>query len=168
MGYRLVMESPKGPRGLTRVYTQARTAALRAVGGLWFEEILPLHFTSSAPSMYRYKKRTEGHQRKKRRLYGHNLPNVFSGNMRRRMLGKQPRVVVKKGQATMSWRGLPRYAYVVDSMQIAEYGKSKGKVILVQRPNKAAELTAINKADATILGKKYKHAFLEYLKLHRK
>jgi hypothetical protein len=141
-------------------YSKARRSALKSVGGLWYEDILPLHFEMSAITKYRYVKRTDDHLRKKRRRYGHERPNVFTGRLRDKMLGKMPRVRVTKEGMKIVWGGLPRYAYVTSTIETITTKGGDVRAVVVKRPDKGAELTAVNKADRVVLGRRFKEEFL--------
>lgn len=45
-------------------------------------ERLPQHFTSEGYNLYGYESRTTAYNKRKQKKYGHQLPNVYSGDMR--------------------------------------------------------------------------------------
>jgi hypothetical protein len=52
------------------------------MGEYWHDQIRPKHFKMSAFGEYKYAKRTEKYEKRKRRKYHHNLPLVFTGKSR--------------------------------------------------------------------------------------
>lgn len=204
MAYRLTLQSPKGPRGLRKQYQAAREDALREAGAMWCREILPGHFTAGGGTKYRYQARTKSHMRRKRREGRGQDPNVYTGRLRDKMIGMTPRMTVNSKGLTMVWPGLPRYTYVVDTLQftdkdrrwddqfindlrqkVAERGvgwrgveqavqgilrwreahpeTKGGRFKLVKRPDKVAEITRMNKADAEAVGKTFRTVFMSRL-----
>lgn len=187
MAYRLVFEVPKGERGLRRRHAAARDAALRAVAEYWVEKMLPGHFRAGAEQRYRYPKRTDQHMRRKRREGRGQDPNVYTGGLRDKMIATEPRVKVDKRGVTLVWPGLPKYTYVVSTMEWvtndrrwddafierldpkhregilkwrAAHPQTKdGRFKLVKRPNKVAEITAIDSRDAKELGRVFKERY---------
>jgi hypothetical protein len=103
---------------------EARAAALQAVAEHWVKEMLPEHFKSGAERKYGYAKRTEAHLKRKRREGRGQDPNVYTGRLREKMMGMEPRITVNRRGVTLVWPGLPRYAFVVDTM---EFVKSDGR-----------------------------------------
>lgn len=192
MAFRLRLTSPRGARGLKRQYKTARDAGLRAAGEYWTEKILPGHFQAGAESKYRYKARTKAHLRRKRREGRGENPNVYTGKLAQKMQGTRPSFTINKGGAVLVWRGLPRYTYVVDTVEWvandwrwndlavsklsekAQMGVMKwrdnhpetknGRFKSVPRPNKPAELTAMNREDASAVAKVFRQVFQEGLK----
>jgi hypothetical protein len=164
MAYQLVMKSPAGPRGMRRVYKKARNESLKSAGEFWRHQILPEHFEASASGKYRYKSRTKAHERRKRREGRGNRPNVYTGRLRKAMLNKRPSMKMTKAGLVMIWRGLPRYTYITDTVETIKRGKRKGESVVVKRPNKPAELTAMTKADANLVARAYSRGFERRLK----
>lgn len=117
MGFRLVLTSPRAMRGMAAQALDAREAALRAVAEHWVKEILPEHFKSGAERKYGMAKRTEAHMKRKRREGRGQDPNVYTGRLREKMMGMEPRISVNRRGVTLVWPGLPRYTYVVDTME---------------------------------------------------
>jgi hypothetical protein len=191
VAFRLVLQSPRGARGMVRQYKGARDAALRAVAEYWCRELLPGHFTAAGGVKYRYAPRTERHNRRKRREGRGEDPNVYTGRLKQKMLGMKPRVSVNKRGLVLVWSGLPKYTYVIDTLEFVqkdrrwddgfiEWLKGKGdmkavdgimkwrrahpetrggKFVKVSRPNKVAELTAMNGEDAQVLGRVFRTVF---------
>jgi hypothetical protein len=142
-----------------RVYRQARKVALEAAAQHFVEHILPGHFKSGAERKYGYKERTFKYVRKKRREGKGYDPNVYTGRLRDLMLSKRPKARVTKDGVSLTWRGLPRYTFMTDTVETVKSGKRKGQVITVERPNKPEELTAVNKADADLLATAFQKGF---------
>lgn len=117
MGFRLVLTSPRAMRGMAAQALDAREAALHAVAEHWVKEILPEHFKSGAERKYGMAKRTEAHMKRKRREGRGQDPNVYTGRLREKMMGMEPRITVNRRGVTLVWPGLPRYTYVVDTME---------------------------------------------------
>lgn len=184
MSFRLILNNKNGAKGLKGLFVAARESALHAVARFWWSDILPVHFTETGRRKYGYDNRTKKHLRKKRRMYGHIQPLVFSGEMRRRMLGKGPVVRVNARGVTMVFHGLPRHTYIKDSTEkvkplpdwdlddekirnpkaLAEWRKNnpdarKERSVLIRRPDKERELTAIDQADGNRLAKMFGREF---------
>lgn len=117
MGFRLVLSSPRATRGMAAQAVEARAAALQAVAEHWVKEMLPEHFKSGAERKYGMAKRTEAHMKRKRREGRGQDPNVYTGRLRDKMMGMEPRITVNRRGVTLVWPGLPRYTYVVDTME---------------------------------------------------
>lgn len=124
MGFRLVLTSPRATRGMAAQAVEARTAALQAVAEHWVKEMLPEHFKSGSERKYGMAKRTEAHMKRKRREGRGQDPNVYTGRLRDKMMGMEPRITVNRRGVTLVWPGLPRYTYVVDTM---EFVKADGR-----------------------------------------
>lgn len=207
----MVLTSPRATRGMAAQAVEARTAALQAVAEHWVKEMLPEHFNSSAATKYGYEPRTKAHMRRKRREGRGEDPNVYTGRLRDKMMSMEPRITVNRRGVTLVWPGLPRYTYVVDTMEFvgkerrfddaavaktrawmlkeAERAKDpvktralvekriagifewrkrhpkdgKGKFAKVKRPDKVKEITAMNRADADVLGQVFKKVMEEKL-----
>lgn len=159
MAWQITMQSPKGPRGMMGEYAKARRAALEAIGELWFQEIFPEHFKPAASQKYRYKKRTDAYLRKKRRMYGHDDPNTFTGRLKAKMMGKGPRIRATKKGLQVVWRGLPRYTFMTNTLETITTKQGDVRVVVVKRPDKVQELTAANKDDRVRLMKHFKTVF---------
>lgn len=155
MAYQIVLQSPRGPRGMKRRYKDVRNHALREAGSLWWRKVLPEHFRSGAESKYRYKKRTPGYLRRKRREGRGQDPNVYTGRLRDKMTRTKPAVKLDRDGITLTWRGLPRYTFITDTVET----KKDGKVVIVQRPNKPRELTEMTRDDADRVAKAFTKLF---------
>lgn len=192
MAYRLRLVSPRGAKGLKRQFKVARDEALRAAAQHWVDDILPEHFKAGAETKYRYKQRTKAHLRRKRREHRGENPNVYTGRLAQKMLGMVPSMTITKGGAILVWRGLPKYTYVTDTMEfvandwrwndlaVAKLPANKqlgimkwrethpqmngGSFRRIVRPNKPAELTAMNRADADAVAKVFRNVFQARIK----
>lgn len=115
--------------------------ALIEAGEHWHENILPLHFDPSAHFRYRgpdtYRPRSRKYNKRKRALFGHTIPLVFSGTMKRVVLQEQ-RVSGTSKRATVNLKGT-RYLF--------PFKKN------TRDHDKAAELTALHPQEGTTLGK---------------
>ena len=67
---------------------------------------LPRHFTIQGARSRRYSQRTAEYRKRKNRLFGHNLPFVWTGKTRDRALSSLTRIVAraKKGVGTVELR----------------------------------------------------------------
>ncbi len=196
MAYRLILQSRSGAKGMKRQFRAARDAGLIAAAEYWAEHILVRHFDMDASSRYRYPNRTEAHLKRKRREGRGENPNVYAGRLRVKMMGMKPRITVNARGVTLVWRGLPKYTYVVDTVEwktrdkrwddeylkyLESSGQSAraqgirkwrlehpeakdGRFVVVKRPNKPAELTAMNREDADLVGATFRRVFVEKLK----
>jgi len=101
--------------------------ALLATGRTWHTTMLGKHFAANAVQRYRYKSRSRKYRERKERRFGHQLPLVFSGNLRR-LVTRQAKLSSTSKGARVGLTG-PRYLYA--------YRKD------FAQPDKAKELTAI-------------------------
>lgn len=125
-----------GPRTLLRIASGIfRDAAVEA-GRLWFQTILPRHFTVEGGRAYGYQKRTAKYMRRKARKYGHQKPLVFSGNMQREIQSVER--VDRTGKGSIVKLYGPRYFYAFRK----DYGQA----------DKAREVTTVTVAEETALG----------------
>ena len=83
------------------LWNRAVKEALAEAGALWHGEMMPKHFTESGARLYRYDRRSAKYTKRKRQLFGHGLPLVFSGATRTlasirdiRSTSKRTRVVI--------------------------------------------------------------------------
>lgn len=101
------------PKKLRSNFKPVVKKGLAEIGGFWHERFLPLHFHPSAKFRYRgadtYLPRSAQYEKRKRRLFGHNLPLVFSGDLKKSILSEQ-RVSATSKKATVTLRGT-RYLY---------------------------------------------------------
>lgn len=192
MAYQMVLRSPKGPARMRKAYRGIRDEALREAGTFWAENILPEHFKAGAESKYRYAARTEQHMRRKRREGKGADPNVYTGRLRDKMVGMAPSMTVTAKGLVLRWPGLPRYTYVVDTMEWTSADKrwndelltrlpakaqegimrwrrdnpksAGGRFKLVKRPDKVAEITRVTRADANQVGRTFRKVFLAGIK----
>jgi hypothetical protein len=181
---------------MRRAYKEVRDAALREAAEYWVRELLPEHFRPGAEARYRYARRTEAHLRRKRREGKGTSPNVYTGRLRDKMLSMEPRMTITARGMVLRWPGLPKYTYVVDTMQWvandrrwndayvqtlppqAQEGIMKwrrahpetqaGRFKLVKRPDKVAEITTVTAADAKAVGKVFRSAFLAGMRAMKK
>lgn len=91
-----------------RSLIEAHKAGMKAMGVSWHEEILPKHFTKSAPFVYGYVPRSEGYVSRKIKKTGTNLPGVFTGRLRAQML-RDAAIKVTNKQVTVKMSSLPDY-----------------------------------------------------------
>jgi hypothetical protein len=98
---------------------------------MWHRTMLPKHFRASATSEYQYRRRSKKHLRQKRKRVGHEIPLVYSGDMKR-MLTRRSKVggTAKRVSVTMSG---PRYLYM----------RRKN----TRMPDMAGEITSTTKAE---------------------
>lgn len=181
MAYRMTLLLPKGARGLRRKFAEVRKQVLQEVGEYWHKVKLPLHFRADATRRYRYPKRTAAHLKRKRREGRGEDPNVYTGQMRDKVTSTRPAYRVSRGGITLTWRGLPRHTFMTSTHEFvsndrrwndayvktlppeAQAGIMRwreahpetkgGRFKLVRRPDKAAELTTINREDANDMAK---------------
>ena len=125
----------------------AAKAALAAIGELWHDRILPGHFTEKAKAKYKYRKRGKVHTDRKRRLYGHEKPLVFSGEMQRDVT-RMARITSTARGARVAMSG-PRYLYA--------YRKD------YNQPDKAAEIIAVTAQEANHLAEEMDRLMTERL-----
>ena len=115
--------------------------ALIEAGEFWHENMLPNHFDASAHFRYRgpdtYRPRSKKYNKRKRALFGHSIPLVFSGDLKRVVLQEQ-RVSGTSKRATVNLKGT-RYLF--------PFKKN------TRDHDKAAELTALHPQEGIKLGK---------------
>lgn len=81
--------TPKAP---TRLLNNARRDSYQAMGRHFFDENLPVRFTGYGFRLLGLQSRTRKYQRRKQKEKGHNLPFVWSGTTRDRVLSSQTRI----------------------------------------------------------------------------
>lgn len=69
----------KTPKGMRKAFEKARELANKAMGEVWFNEILPKHFERDAIVKYFYQPRTAKYTHRKKRKFGHENPLVYTG-----------------------------------------------------------------------------------------
>jgi len=60
--------------------------AYMRVGKIWLKKMLPAHFRAGAASKYGYEPRSLRHNRRKRAIFHHTQPLVFTGALKREVL----------------------------------------------------------------------------------
>lgn len=120
MAFRMVLTSPKGAKGMVAQAKVAREAALKVAGEYWARELLGEHFTAGAEKKYGYVKRTDRHLRRKRREGRGEDPNVYTGQLEQKLMSTKPSITVNRRGVVLVWRGLPRYTFVVDTMEFVK------------------------------------------------
>lgn len=75
--------TPKAPQ---RTINAATREAYQALGEEFFDKNLPRRFTVFGAKLLGYEPRTQKHQERKRKRFGHNDPLVFTGETRARVL----------------------------------------------------------------------------------
>jgi hypothetical protein len=87
-------------------------AALIETAKLWRRDALPTHFATGAAVRYRYQKRTDKYQNRKRRM-GNPPAMVYSGKARQRMLAdrREPTGTAKKITLKVASFGFFNYTY---------------------------------------------------------
>jgi len=100
-----------GPKAWKRGLGKYVKEGLQQAALHWWKNALPEHFKSGAKGKYKYAKRTRKYQASKRKAKGHNLPLVWSGEMRDALLR---RIDVKgtSRMATGTMRG-PSYTGII-------------------------------------------------------
>lgn len=104
----------------------------------WHDQYLPNHFKSFAGAKYGYKKRTEKHRSRKRRIFGHERDLEFSGDMKRKVSRSIRLSSTSKG-ARGVMRG-PAYLHM--------------RLRNRNQPDKAAELTAVVQSEVNTMAKR--------------
>ncbi|MBI2424197.1 MAG: hypothetical protein HYV27_15305 [Candidatus Hydrogenedentes bacterium] len=154
--FTVAWENP--PRGMRKAYAQARRESLESAITHWFVNRLPVHFTRAAVALYGFKSRTREHEIRKARRYGHRDPLVFSGTMKRAILRRMPPVVHRGRYSQIRWTQLPRYTYIVSTLEPVGKGK-KRRAVWIQRPDKTVELTTVAPQEAQALGEIFEKGF---------
>ena len=79
---RMVLEEKGTPRQLiSKLRTRILKAALERGGDYWHDRILPRHFRPGARHKYGHRRRSKSYQRKKEKIFRHNIDNVWTGRM---------------------------------------------------------------------------------------
>jgi hypothetical protein len=76
----------------------------------WKEKTFPNHFTPQAMFIYSHEPRTERYKKKKRRLFGHDIDNMYTGCMARTMMGDPGRATGSQSSVTLKIAA-PNYLY---------------------------------------------------------
>jgi len=119
------------PRQVARRFAPLNRNSLRDTVRFWWQMFLPQHFKPIAAWKYRYQKRTDAYLRRKQRVMGHQLPLVWSGEMKRMVTSG-----VRLSGTSKRARGIltgPKHLYA--------YRKATGQA------DKAAELTRTTQAE---------------------
>lgn len=140
MAKRPVVEYSHAPEDDPKKFLLGLKRGLRAATEYWHRHMAKKHFRAGAKAKYGYAERSQAHNRRKRRLYGHAQPLVFSGQARRWITTRLPPGRVRK--TSKGWQGrvaisAPKYFY--------QYRKDYGQ------PDKAAELTTTTEQEAAEL-----------------
>lgn len=162
----IIIEYKRSPRGMGKAWRSYTKMAIEATLLYWWNKILPKHFKMAAFVEYGYQQRTKGYLKRKARVRHHQLPNVWTGNLRNLMAHRRPDLKATATNGAAKFRGLPRYAYVTDTFQKVGSGK-KTRVVLVRRPNKVKELTATSRRDFMAMLKQYDDTLGRLLKKHK-
>lgn len=127
------IEVTKSDLGITAKEWRATMREIFMVGArYWQQNILPRHFQSDAATKYNYEPRNKKYEIRKRKRQGHNLPLVWSGEMRDMLLGSADVSAVGDKTAVVKLHG-PRYLPL--------------RRRRLNEPDKARELTVILNAE---------------------
>jgi len=119
------MTSLRSPETTLKEFRAAAKEELRPLIQHWHTEMLAEHFKPSAVAKYGYQKRTVKHQKRKARMFHHQNPLEFTGELKRSVT-QRIRITSTSKSATGRMRA-PRYLYM--------YGKTG--------PHMHDEITAI-------------------------
>jgi hypothetical protein len=133
-----------------RAWAEITRQAHGEMGEQWHREFLPLHFQAGARERYGYQSRSRGYLEKKRRLFLRGLSKgtelqdlVFTGEMRS-LLTSYSLIRAYPSRASVEMVA-PRYITFRPFDGPAEVRKASSQ------PNKMAEVTTVNAAEASIL-----------------
>lgn len=70
---------------------EAARKAFEAAAAAFVDQVIPRHFTAEGAAEYGYEARDAGYTRRKVRAFGHQRPNEFTGETRRRAEAPQVR-----------------------------------------------------------------------------
>ena len=89
-----------------RNHRKAMNEANRAAMTWVQRYVIPRKFTPRAPREFPgyFRERSERHRERKQRQFGHNLPLVYTGRMRSRVLGEHSKVSATYKHATLTMR----------------------------------------------------------------
>ena len=126
----------KGTGFSAKAFREILKAGWLMVGRWWHEKILPGHFKEGAGRVYSvYEPREPSTVKRKRRRFGHNRPNVYTGELMHQVLRTEDVRPTSKG-ASVVLHG-PSYLY-----------KRWATGTRMSRVKKHLELTAITKKEA--------------------
>jgi len=111
-----------------------------AAGKLWFKAILKKHFTLQAKQEYGYQDRTAKYMKKKARMFHHQLPLVFTGDMLRAV--SQVEDVRYIPETNSHEQGVHVVLHGTPYMYMRAHSTD---------PNKAEELREISEKDAKLI-----------------
>jgi len=131
--YRSTITWVGSPEHTLAEFRRAVKPELAWIGGHWHSRYLPGHFEPAAAGKYRYKRRGKQYLIDKERAVGHTRPLDYTGDMKA-MLTRMARISATSKGAKVAMTG-PRYLYA--------FRKD------LAQPDKAAEVTATTKAEAT-------------------
>lgn len=115
------------PDAKAKALRGAVKAAMEETGQFWWQQILPVHFTTEGEKRYGYQARTKAYTLRKTRKFGHRNPLVWSGALKRDVT-QRARVVGSSKGVKVHMQG-PRYLWA--------YRKDR------KASDKAAEIVAI-------------------------
>ncbi len=132
------VEYNRTPGTILKVIRQGVAKVLGKLGERWHKKTRPKHFTRRAYTEYGYQRRTASHTKRKRKRYGHTLPLVWTGQLRRQTGAATISTTRKSVKVKMN---APRYLY------------QNRKDTTVKPINKADELVRLSGAEINQIGK---------------
>ncbi len=106
-GLKIHIKGPT-PRRIRKHLARIKKNAWEHIAAWWHRALLPKHFTRTAAARYRYRARSHGYNKRKKRLWGQVQPLVYTGISQRLSAVRDIRANSKRVRVVMQTRTLNR------------------------------------------------------------
>lgn len=151
------------PRIFLREHNKALRAANEAAAAYHHEKHMPDHFKMVGYTKYKIDKRSAKYNKRKHRKFNHTLPNVYTGNTRREVLGGRTIRATPKGARLVmrfSLKGGSGRFYVRRGMSLRQVSSQ------VEMMRRVAELQAVSEGERKTLGGEIQAAYMTNVNKH--
>jgi hypothetical protein len=143
----------RSARGFGTAFKEGKKKIFTGIGKLWHKTMLPKHFDIAAIMMYKYERRSKSHIAKKKRLFGHNKPLRYTGEMQEKLQARADikassnRVKVKMtGPSHMKFRPKKLIKHRKNKKSFTTTGKGPDKIKEITTVAKGEEKEFVNVA----------------------
>jgi hypothetical protein len=157
MGYIKTTLVTPDPRIFIREHNKALRAANEAAADYHHRINMPDHFKMVGYSKYQIDKRSAKYNKRKHRRVNHVLPNVYTGNTRREVLGQRQIRATPKGARLLmrfSLKGGSGRFYVRRGMKLQAVSSQ------IEMMRRVAELEAISEGEQKSIMQEVKRAYV--------